>query len=68
VLAPAPASRQAPPIDDRHLQWDGCFDVHDLGGLPAADGRAVRRGALVRADSLTGLTAAGWDEPAEAAA
>ena len=46
---------------DRHLDWDGCFNVRDLGGLPAARGRVTRRGALVCADSLAGLTAAGWE-------
>src|SRR3954452_8347590 len=40
---------------DRHLQWDGCCNVRDLGGL----GR-IRRGALVRADALDRLTADGW--------
>jgi protein-tyrosine phosphatase len=44
----------------RHLDWEGCFNVRDLGGLPTTDGRATRRGALVRADALDGLTAAGW--------
>jgi protein-tyrosine phosphatase len=60
VRAPAAASRQAGAIHDRHLDWDGCFNVRDLGGLPAADGRVTRRGALVRADSLAGLSAGGW--------
>jgi protein-tyrosine phosphatase len=46
--------------DGRHLDWDGCFNVRDLGGLPAGDGRVVRRGALVRADALERLTRAGW--------
>ena len=40
---------------DRHLDWDGCRNVRDLGGL----GR-IRRGALVRADALQQLTAGGW--------
>src|SRR3954447_20422308 len=40
---------------ERHLSWDGCANVRDLGGL----GR-IRRGALVRADALQNLTAAGW--------
>jgi protein tyrosine/serine phosphatase len=44
----------------RHLDWDGCFNVRDLGGLPAVDGRRTRPGAIVRADSLNRLTAAGW--------
>ena len=45
---------------ERHLDWDGCFNVRDLGGLPAAGGRRTRWGALVRADTLSGLSAAGW--------
>jgi protein-tyrosine phosphatase len=46
-------------VADRHLDWDGCFNARDLGGLPAAGGMVTRRGALVRADALDGLTAAG---------
>ena len=46
---------------DRHLDWEGCFNVRDLGGLPTTDGRVIRRGAIVRADTLDGLTTAGWD-------
>ena len=45
----------------RRLAWDGCVNVRDLGGLRTADGRAVRRGAVVRADALDRLTSAGWD-------
>jgi protein-tyrosine phosphatase len=45
---------------ERHLAWEGCFNVRDLGGLRGAGGRAIRRGALVRADALDRLTAAGW--------
>jgi protein-tyrosine phosphatase len=44
----------------RNLDWDGCVAAGDLGGLRTADGRTVRPGALVRADSVDGLTAAGW--------
>src|SRR3954453_22259393 len=44
----------------RHLDWDGCRNVRDLGGLPTADGRVTRVGALVRADALDRLTTAGW--------
>jgi hypothetical protein len=40
---------------ERHLHWDGCRNVRDLGGL----GR-IRRGALVRADALQQLSAEGW--------
>jgi protein-tyrosine phosphatase len=45
---------------ERHLDWPGSFNVRDLGGLPAAGGASVRRGALVRADSLARLEPAGW--------
>jgi protein-tyrosine phosphatase len=44
---------------DRVLPWEGCFNIRDLGGLPTADGRRVRSGALVRADLLCRLTEAG---------
>lgn len=46
--------------DDRHLDWDGCANVRDLGDLRTGDGRVTRRGAVVRADALDRLTAAGW--------
>ncbi|MER7467737.1 tyrosine-protein phosphatase [Streptomyces sp. NPDC097981] len=39
----------------RFLEWDGCFNVRDLGGV----GR-VAPGAAVRADRLDALTAHGW--------
>ena len=49
----------------RHLEWEPCWNVRDLGGLPVADGGTTRRGALVRADCLGKLTAGGrralWD-------
>jgi protein-tyrosine phosphatase len=45
---------------DRHLDWPGCFNVRDLGGLPAAGGRETLRGAVVRADSLERLSEEGW--------
>jgi len=44
----------------RDLDWEGCCNVRDLGGLPTVDGRVTRRGAVVRADTLDGLTSAGW--------
>ena len=47
---------------DRHLEWDGCHNVRDLGGLRTRDGGVTRRGAVVRADALDRLTAAGWDD------
>ncbi|RJL34463.1 tyrosine-protein phosphatase [Bailinhaonella thermotolerans] len=47
--------------EERHLDWEGCFNVRDLGGIPAAGGRRIRRGALVRSDNPDLLTPAGWD-------
>src|SRR3954464_11870768 len=44
----------------RHLDWEGCFNVRDLGGLATGDGRETRRGAVARADALDRLTARGW--------
>jgi protein-tyrosine phosphatase len=44
----------------RDLDWEGCRNVRDLGGLPAAGGARTRPRALVRADSLERLTARGW--------
>jgi hypothetical protein len=43
------------------LAWDGCVNVRDLGGLPTEDGGRTRHRVLVRADSIRGLTAVGWD-------
>jgi protein-tyrosine phosphatase len=45
---------------DRDLDWDGCFNVRDLGGLRTNDGRVTRWGAIIRADSLDRLTPVGW--------
>ena len=44
---------------DRCLDWDGCFNVRDLGGLPVRGG-VVAPGALIRADSVAHLTPDGW--------
>ncbi len=41
------------------LKWDACYNIRDLGGYRAKDGRAIRRGALVRADNLCRLTEPG---------
>ena len=54
------AERHDPSAMNRHLTWDGCTNVRDLGGLRTADGRELRRGAIVRADALDRLSAAGW--------
>jgi protein-tyrosine phosphatase len=45
----------------RVLAWDGCVNVRDLGGLPTEDGSETRFGVVFRADSIRGLTAAGWE-------
>lgn len=47
------------------LVWEGCLNVRDLGGLPTADGRRTRSGAVVRADNIRKLTDAGWRSLAE---
>lgn len=47
------------PTAERHLTWDGCLNVRDLGGHSTPDGR-TRFGAIVRADSVRQLSAAGW--------
>ncbi|MBD0329255.1 MAG: tyrosine-protein phosphatase [Thermoleophilia bacterium] len=45
---------------ERALRWDGCVNVRDLGGLPTADGGETRVRRVVRADSVRGLSDAGW--------
>ncbi len=42
------------------LDWQGCVNVRDLGGLEAPDGRRVRPGRLVRADNIRALSDDGW--------
>ncbi|MBR7837677.1 tyrosine-protein phosphatase [Actinospica durhamensis] len=44
----------------RDLDWEGCFNVRDLGGLPLASGGRIAPRRVVRADSLDGLTPQGW--------
>src|SRR5688500_9614894 len=42
-----------------HTRWidlDGAVNVRDLGGLPTGDGRATRRGRVLRSDNLQDLT------------
>ena len=48
------------PPSDRHLTWDGCLNVRDLGGLPTPGGGETPQGAIVRADSVHGLSEDGW--------
>jgi protein-tyrosine phosphatase len=43
----------------RHLPWDGCYNIRDVGGYATTDGGQIRWGALVRADNLCRLSPAG---------
>jgi len=42
-----------------HLDWPGCLNARDLGGLPVAGGGAIRKRALVRSDAHSKLTPEG---------
>lgn len=44
----------------RALEWEGCLNVRDLGGVALEDGGETRFGALIRSDNVRGLTDAGW--------
>jgi protein-tyrosine phosphatase len=46
---------------ERDLVWDGCLNVRDLGGHPTADGGETRFGEIVRSDSVSQLSEAGWE-------
>ena len=41
------------------LDWPGCRNARDVGGLPTADGRTIRAGVLIRSESLQYLTPEG---------
>jgi hypothetical protein len=43
----------------RHLDWEGCYNVRDLGGLTTLDGGETRWGAVIRSDLPGRLTAEG---------
>ena len=49
------------PAVARALEWAGCTNVRDLGGLALEAGGATARGVIVRADNVRALTPAGWD-------
>ena len=38
------------------LDWDGCINVRDLGGIPIQNGTMTQRGAIVRSDTPARLT------------
>ncbi len=44
----------------RDLVWDGCLNVRDLGGHRTRDGGETAYRAVVRADSVSQLSDAGW--------
>jgi protein tyrosine/serine phosphatase len=46
---------------ERHLTWDGCANVRDLGGHSTPYGE-TQWGRIVRADTIRRLTDAGWEE------
>jgi protein-tyrosine phosphatase len=43
----------------RHLEWEGCLNARDLGGLPTLDGGETRWQSVIRADYPGTLTPAG---------
>jgi hypothetical protein len=45
---------------NRILNWEGCNNVRDLGGMNASNGFKTRWGAVVRGDHPHKLTADGW--------
>ena len=45
----------------RHLEWEGCLNARDLGGLPTQDGGETRWQSVIRADYPGTLTAAGLE-------
>ena len=49
-------------MNQRILNWDGCINVRDLGGIPTREGGLTRRGAIVRSDTPARLTPAGLNQ------
>jgi protein-tyrosine phosphatase len=45
----------------RHLAWDACFNIRDVGGYAAGLGRRTRWRALLRGDNLCWLKPSGRD-------
>jgi protein-tyrosine phosphatase len=45
----------------RHLEWEGCLNARDLGGLPTLDGGETRWRSVIRADYPGTLTPAGLE-------
>lgn len=55
-----PGHARMSPAPGRRLDWEGCFNARDLGGLRTRAGGRTVSGRIVRADALDGLTAGGW--------
>jgi protein-tyrosine phosphatase len=51
---------EARDIAARDLDWEGCDNVRDLGGLRTAGGGETVRGRVIRANDLDLLTRNGW--------
>jgi protein-tyrosine phosphatase len=47
------------------LDWEGCVNVRDLGGLPIAAGGTTAQGSIIRSDNIADLTDRGWQSLAE---
>jgi protein-tyrosine phosphatase len=47
-------------VGPRTINWDGCVNVRDLGGIPTEDGGVTRTGEVIRSDNIGALTPAGW--------
>jgi len=45
---------------NRILNWEGCNNVRDLGGMDASNGSKTRWGVVVRGDNPSKLTESGW--------
>ncbi len=45
----------------RQLQWEGCFNIRDLGGLPTIEGTITRWKVVIRADLLGRLNTSGYE-------
>jgi len=43
----------------RHLEWEGCYNTRDLGGLPTMDGAETNWGEVIRSDLPGRLTGQG---------
>jgi hypothetical protein len=44
----------------RELDWPGCANARDLGGLRTLDGQCTRPGRLIRSGALDQLSPVGW--------